>query len=75
MKLGSSRYIDPAMGSFANGLQKPMRLPRVAISWPPDLLERMRLEAAAENLPFAEIVRRRVRASYWLKPLVRHAND
>ncbi len=56
-----------AKGSYA-GLWGPVKSPRIAISWPVDLLERLCKEANKEGIPFAAIVRRRVRASYFLKP-------
>lgn len=64
MKFGGRRSVKHALGSLKNGIQKPMGSPRVAISWPADVLEKLFNEATAQGLPFAEIVRRRVRASY-----------
>ncbi len=53
------------VGTWAS---EPLKSPRVCISWPVDLLERLCKEANKEGIPFAAIVRRRVRASYFLKP-------
>lgn len=64
MKFGGRRSVKHASGSLKNGIQKPMRSPRVAVSWPADLLDKLNVEAIAKGLPFAEIVRRRVKASY-----------
>jgi hypothetical protein len=64
MKIGGHRYTGRALGSIRNGIQKPHRSPRIAITWPHDLLVMVSDEAEALNLPFAEIVRRRIRASY-----------
>ncbi len=58
-----------AKGSYA-GLWGPVKSPRIAISWPVDLLERLCKEANKEGIPFAAVVRRRIRASYFLKPAV-----
>jgi hypothetical protein len=41
-----------------------LQSPRVTVSWPPDLLGKLSRESEALSLPFAEIVRRRVWASY-----------
>lgn len=64
MKFGGRRSVKHALGSLKNGIQKPMGSPRVAVSWPADMLDALYIEATAKGLPFAEIVRRRVRASY-----------
>ncbi len=54
-----------AKGSTLNGWgNAPMISPRVSVSWPEDLLGKLTRESEAKCLPFAEIVRRRVRASY-----------
>ena len=63
MKCGGTRRI-PATGSYANGPGKPMKLPRVSISWPAELREKLTQEALQEGIAFAEVVRRRVAASY-----------
>ena len=50
-------------GSLA-GHFAPIKSPRVSISWPPELLKKIALEAYLAGIPFAEVVRRRMRASY-----------
>jgi hypothetical protein len=65
-----SRNKGFAKGSTLNGFgHRKMVSPRVSVSWPQDLLGRLCRESEAESVPFAEVVRRRVRASYFLKPL------
>jgi hypothetical protein len=41
-----------------------LQSPRVTVSWPPDLLGKLSRESEAKSLPFAEIVRRRVKMGY-----------
>ena len=51
------------LGSRA-GWYGPLKSPRVSISWPPELLKKIAMEAYLSGIPFAEVVRRRMRASY-----------
>lgn len=64
MKMGARRYAKHALGSCSNGIQKPHRHPRLAITWSYEMLGRLNDEATLLDLPVAEIVRRRIKASY-----------
>ncbi len=65
MKLGDRRTaLPPAFGSRSNGTQTRHKAFRVAISFDTQMVSMLHAEARIEGLPFAEIVRRRVRASY-----------
>jgi hypothetical protein len=60
-----SRNKGFAKGSTINGWGKRSVVsPRVMVSWPEDLLGKLCRESEALSLPFAEIVRRRVRMGY-----------
>ena len=73
MKCGGIRRI-PANGSHANGGAKPMKLPRVSISWPAELREKLTQEALQEGIAFSEVVRLRVAASY-LHPVMLRSTE
>ena len=60
-----SRNKGFAKGSTVNGWGKRNVVsPRVMVSWPEDLFGKIVRESEALSLPFAEIVRRRIRESY-----------
>jgi len=64
---------EPGKGSFATHWRsKRLTTPRIAIGFPPELMEKIHDEARVLGVPFAEIVRRRVVMSYResLKPRV-----
>ena len=54
-----------AKGSTVNGWDKRTLIsPRVMVSWPEDLMGRIQRESEARCVPFAQVVRERVRAAY-----------
>jgi len=56
---------EPGKGSFAtHWASKRLTTPRIAIGFPPDVMEKIHAEARKAGLPFAEIVRRHVAESY-----------